>query len=181
MKKIENPRRWLRACFALSPLFLATALGCATAKPRPEGKESAPVTGTDPLPAPTQATPEPAAKEAAVPAKEATGPRGVIPRTELNRVLDAAPGRFLAHIETEPRFVGGRFRGWRLASFFPGDARFAGVDLHAGDVVLAVNGKTLEQPDQLMEVWESLRFERSLVVSLERDGEKRQLRFEIRD
>jgi len=106
---------------------------------------------------------------------------GIIPRVELNRVLDAAPGHFLQHVQTEPSFVGGRFHGWRLASFFPGDVRFAGIDLRAGDVVLTVNGRAIEQPEQLMEVWEALRFERSLVVTFEREGRARELRFDIRD
>jgi len=159
------------------PLWLAAGpLGCAASQARPTGLESE----TAEIPPEPRDTPK--ATPAPAPAiKEARRSTGSITRAELNRVLDAAPGRFLSHVDTEPRFVGGRFRGWRLASFFPGDARFAGVDLQAGDVVLMVNNQSIEQPDQLMRVWDALRTERVLLVTLERDGQPRQLRYEIRD
>jgi type II secretory pathway component PulC len=167
------------------PWLAALALGCAATQPRATGvelgEEAWPPGESRPA---SQARPVPAKKEEAPVAKQSRptpSSTGTIPRVELNRVLDASPGRFLSNIQTEPRFVSGRFHGWRLASFFPGDARFAGVDLRAGDVVLSVNGKSVEQPEQLMEVWESLRFERTLVVAVERDGQARELRFDIRD
>jgi type II secretory pathway component PulC len=94
-------------------------------------------------------------------------------------VLDAAPGRFLAHVDSEPVFRGNRFYGWRLVAFFPGDPRFAGVDLRPGDVVVKVNGRTFERPEELMEVWQSLRAARELVVDAERDGRSRTLRWPI--
>jgi hypothetical protein len=157
---------------------LLCGLGCAGAPPRPSAVE-AESESADSAQAPHVKESAPDLKETARP--PGAGAAGTISRAELNKVLDAAPGRFLQHVQTEPRFVGGRFRGWKLAAFYPGDARFAGVDLRAGDVVLAVNGRSIEQPEQLMEVWEALRFERVLVISLERDGQPRQLRFEIRD
>ncbi len=105
---------------------------------------------------------------------------GVIARGDLIPFLDAAPGRFLQRVQPEPRFIAGRFHGWRLMKFFPGDPRFAAVDMQAGDVVLLVNGQSVEQPDQLMRVWDSLRTSKLLVVSYERAGQARELRFEIR-
>lgn len=162
----------------LLPASLAVALasGCAARQPRPLGLEeelAEPAT-----PAASEVVPS---HRAPVATKEPRRATGSIRRAELNAVLDGAPGRFLQHVDTEPRFVGGRFRGWRLASFFPGDARFTGVDLQAGDVVLTVNGQSIERPDQLMRIWEALRVEPALVVAIERDGQARQLRFEIRD
>jgi S1-C subfamily serine protease len=148
-----------------SAFFFVVAVGCA-AGPRPSGTTM----------------PEPALPESTAPPEmvgSPAAPPGAIARAELNRVLDAAPGRFLAHVETEPRFVGGRFRGWRLVSFFPGDARFAGLDLRAGDVVTRVNGSSVERPEQLMQVWDSLRSADELVVDLERNGVPRQLRWPI--
>ncbi len=106
---------------------------------------------------------------------------GTIPRTALTHVLDEAPGRFLQHVEIVPRFQSGRFHGWRLVSFFPGDPRFSAVDLKSGDVVTTVNGQPIEQPDQLMKVWESLRQDSKLIVNVERDGRPRQLHYDIRD
>jgi hypothetical protein len=126
--------------------------------------------------------PEQPAPPRLAPVVDATPPRastGVIARGDLIPFLDAAPGRFLQHVQPEPRFIAGRFHGWRLMTFFPGDPRFASVDLQAGDVVTLVNGQSVEQPDQLMRVWDSLRTSDLLVVSYERAGQTRELRFEI--
>jgi type II secretory pathway component PulC len=158
------------------------AAGCAAQKPRPDqinADEHLLSEETSRATEAPSAEARPAAPAAAT--KEAKHAIGTIKRAELVKVLDAAPGRFLQHVETEPRLVGGRFHGWRLASFFPGDERFAAVDLEPGDVILAVNGQSIEQPDQLMKVWDALRTGTALVVSLERDGQPRQLRFEIRE
>ena len=115
-----------------------------------------------------------------VPSSDASAP-GAIPRAELTKVLDKSPGYFLQQVQTEPRFNHGRFHGWRLVSFFPGDARFAGVDLQAGDVVTRINGKAIEQPDQFMTVWTEMRTSKELVVETERDGAARTLRWTIAD
>ena len=106
---------------------------------------------------------------------------GAIPRRELVRVLDAQPGMFLQHVTPEPRFVRGRFYGWRLAAFFPGDARFSGVDLRAGDIILRVNGSSVERPEQLIDVWQSLRRAKELVVEIDRNGAGKRLRWSIAD
>jgi S1-C subfamily serine protease len=106
---------------------------------------------------------------------------GVIPRAELVRVLDAGPGAFLAHVDTQPRFVAGRFHGWRVNAFFPGDPRFSDGPLKPGDVVVRVSGRILERPEQLMEVWQALRGGKELVVEVERNGAARTLRWTIAD
>ncbi len=128
-----------------------------------------------------RATVDPSWAPAAPPAPVPGGPVRTIERGELEAVLAQSPGYFLQHVETKPQFRGGRFFGWRLVSFFPGDDRFAGVDLHAGDVVTRVNGSVIEQPDQFMAVWTALRSSKELVVDVERDGAPRRLRWQIRD
>jgi type II secretory pathway component PulC len=154
--------------------FLLLLAGCATAQPAevadPHSKEAS----TEPAPA---AAPAPAASPA--PSQAPARAPGVIARGDLAKVLDASPGTFLQHVDSEARFVGGRFAGWKLVTFFPGDARFAGVDLRAGDVVTRVNGNAIERPEQLMELWNSLRSADELVVDLERGGAPRTLRWKI--
>ncbi|MEO6954715.1 MAG: hypothetical protein ABI321_23145 [Polyangia bacterium] len=157
----------------LAASFLALA-GCATVKPTTVPDEPRALEATRPAEVVEPVTtPIAAMKE-----KRSSG---TITRAELVAVLDAAPGRFLAHVDTEPHFVSGRFHGWTLASFFPGDTRFEAVDLEPGDVVLTVNGRSIEKPDQLMQVWDSLRRERALIVVVERGGVPHQLRYEILD
>lgn len=139
-------------------------------------------TTTPPRPAASaRADAEAAAVEPATAPVAPATPPGVIRRAELAAVLDASPGYFLQHVQTEPRFEHGRFHGWRLVSFFPGDPRFSGVDLRAGDVVTRVNGRPIEAPDQFMAVWTALKSENELVVDVERDGRPRTLRWTIAD
>jgi len=131
-------------------------------------------------PPPVAPVAAPSTVNVAAPASTTSDPHAIA-RGELTRVLDGAPGRFLARIDSEPRFREGRFHGWRLRAFFPGDPRFARVDLRPGDVVVRVNGQRLERPDDLFAVWTALRTARELVVELERDGAPRTLRWTIVD
>lgn len=162
---------------------IALVAGCGTTQPAAmKGAESAgdpvvqehtdPTTDNPPskkkTPSPPQSPPSSAAP-------------GTIHRSELRSVLDRSPGYFLQHVQTEPRFRAGHFHGWRVVSFFPGDDRFAGLDLQAGDVVTRINGKPIEQPDQFMNVWTELRSSKELVVDVERDGAPHTLRWIIAD
>lgn len=127
--------------------------------------------GASPTPAPRAATPEP---EPVI----VTSPQQVIVRTELDRVLDAGPGAFLARVEIEPVMEGERFVAFRIAALHD-DTLFGGVDLSIGDRLVSINGQTIERPEHAMTVWSSLRVASELVVVLERAGEMRQLRFAI--
>jgi hypothetical protein len=114
-------------------------------------------------------------------------PAGTLPRAELVRVLDAGPGAFLQHVDVQPRFRAGHFYGWRVVSFFPDDPRFAAAPrprpILPGDVVMRVNGRALERPEQLVQAWQALRAPtvRELVVELERAGVVHALRWAIVD
>jgi type II secretory pathway component PulC len=163
----------------LSTLFAVA--GCAAQMPAQPAYQKGAESGGDPV---TDAHTDPDTDNAPSKGKKpssALTPSSAIPRAELAKVLDASPGLFLQHVQTEARFAHGRFHGWRLVSFFPGDARFAGVDLQAGDVVTRVNGKSIEQPDQFMAVWTELRTGKELVVDVERNGALRTLRWTIAD
>lgn len=148
--------------------------GCASSPPPKAETPPAVAQATPPVttPAPTSTPP---------PSDDAMASGHTIRRGELAQVLDASPGYFLQHVVTEPQLENGHFHGWKLVSFFPGDARFAGVDLQAGDVVVHVNGQPIEQPDQFMAVWDALRRDSQLVVDVERNGATRTLRWTIAD
>jgi type II secretory pathway component PulC len=145
---------------------------CGCAAPAAEAPPPAPAPLSEPAPV---SAPVPLA----APAPASAG--GSIARAALLSVLDQSPGAFLQHVDITPRFSGGRFAGWRVVSFFPGDARFAGVDLQAGDVVRRINGLPVEKPEELMVAWQALRNAPALEVTLERNGAERVLRWPIHD
>ncbi len=101
---------------------------------------------------------------------------GIVRRADLNAVLDAGIGRFLARVEVEAMLVNDRFQGWRIVRFYA-----EGIDLLPGDVVVAVNGHRCERPDDLGDLWESLRFSKEIVVELLRGEARRELHFRVVD
>ncbi len=109
------------------------------------------------------------------------GPAGMIPRKQLLTFLDTRPAIFLRNVESEPRIDGGRFRGWRIVSFYAGDPRFRDIDLLSGDVVTKVNGLPIEQPDQFIKVWEQVRDAAELRVDMLRNGRPHIARWTIVD
>jgi hypothetical protein len=105
--------------------------------------------------------------------------QGQIARAELDAVLDGSPGLLFRHLEVDAVLDGQTFRGWRIVGFAPDSRLFAGVDLQAEDVVVAVNGRAIARPDQLQQVWDSLRTADALVVDVRRGDAKLQLELAI--
>jgi general secretion pathway protein C len=168
------------------PLALClVASACAWHSSRPDplvSEEDDPAAGHGPPVAADDAPPPAPAKPAcAVAAPKDRHTSGTIARAELDQVLNAGPGAFLQGVRVDPELDGGHFRGWRVRTFWPCDARYAHVDLVAGDVVVRVNGSSIERPETLMHVWDGLREATALDVELDRDGAPVHLRYAIAD
>lgn len=104
---------------------------------------------------------------------------GTIARARLVAVLDAGPAMFLRQVEVAPRLSGDRFIGWQLVQLIDRDGPLHDVDLVTGDVLLAINGKPLERPDELQKVWDSLRTANELTAQMWRGDTKLELHFTI--
>jgi len=100
-------------------------------------------------------------------------------RRDVVTTLSRGLGDFLTRLDLEPLLVGGRFRGWRIVKLRQGDPIWTGVDLAAGDVVTAVNGRPIERPEQALTAFQSLAVATELRVSYERDGARRELVYPI--
>jgi S1-C subfamily serine protease len=129
-----------------------------------------------PPPAPAAAPRDP--PRTAAPAGKAVR-SGTIARARLVAVLDAGPGTFLRQLEVAPRMSGDRFVGWQLVQLIDHAGPLTEVDVAPGDVLLAINGKPLERPDELQTVWDSLRTANELTAHLSRGDAKVELRFTI--
>jgi hypothetical protein len=104
---------------------------------------------------------------------------GTIERAKLIAVLDGGPGAFLRSFEVTPRMEGNRFIGWQLVQLLDRKGPLIDVDVVPGDVLLAVNGRTISRPDQLQSVWDSLRTANELRAQLWRGETKLELAFAI--
>jgi hypothetical protein len=104
---------------------------------------------------------------------------GVIPRVALQAELQRGIGAFLRQVRTKPAMQRGRFVGWRVIELFKKrpDVHVQGVQ--PGDTVLKVNGRSLERPEQFKSVWDALAAAKELVIEIERDGRRCELRYVI--
>jgi len=182
-------RVWWGMHRRISPLAVVLAglscwsLSCATSRPdlagpAPVGEQPTPVVAVAPSPPPAAVLPPPPAPE---PARcTAFVKPGVLKRSAVVRVVDAGVGRWLAGgVDVERKIAKSRFQGWEITRLFPGDPCYAAVDLRPHDVVIQVNGKPIEKPEQAFDVLSSLRSAPELVVEFLRDGQKQTLTLQI--
>src|SRR5690606_24932453 len=97
-----------------------------------------------------------------------------IHRDQVDPVLAAGPGRFLATFEVRARVIAGRFTGWQIVR-----APWPRIDLIAGDVVVRINRRTVERPLELEPLWTELKTADALDLEVERGGEAFALRVAI--
>lgn len=102
-------------------------------------------------------------------------------RRRLQPWLRRGLGAFLQTVQVDPQLAAGRFVGFRIVAVDAPSEPALGRYLQRGDVVLRVNGMSIEQPDDAVRVWSSLTVASSLVVDIHRGGEAMQLRFAIVD
>ncbi len=133
---------------------------------------------TQPVAAEPAPAPAPVERVEAPPGKGLRS--GTIARDHLIAVLDAGPGSFLRQFEVIPKKdASDRFVGWELVQLLDHQSPLVDVDLVAGDVLLAVNGKPISRPDQLQAVWDSLRTANEITAQLWRGDAKLTLAFAI--
>jgi hypothetical protein len=158
-----------RAATLAAALAVTVVSGCATT--HDAGDES--LLGTPPLSTSAAGVIASDSSTAALPRPS------FLVRREVLRVLDRGAGDFLSSIDDDPMVVGGRFRGWLFRGWR--DTRYATADFLPNDLVLRINGRVIERPEQLGELWETLRTAGELVVDLERDGKPVTVRYPIKD
>lgn len=153
------------------------AIACAACGPK---VTAAPSFDEDLGPKQTTAPTVPAEAPRAV-APPGKGQRtGTIERAKLVAVLDAGPAAFLRQIEVAPHLKdGNRFLGWELVQLVDQKSALYDVDLVPGDVLLAINGKAIARPDQLQQLWDSLRTANAVSAQLWRGDKQLTLEFAI--
>jgi len=102
-------------------------------------------------------------------------------RATLIRTLDAGLGTWLRGVDVEGKVERGHFQGWLVRSVYGGDPCWADIDLRPGDVVVRINRRPIERPEEAQAVWTGLRTSGEILVEFVRDGRPRTLRFTISD
>jgi type II secretory pathway component PulC len=106
---------------------------------------------------------------------------GSITRSALQAELARGVGRFLQNVRVEAVLSHGEFVGWRLLALFPKRPDVHVQVLKTGDVLLRINGESIERPEAFKAVFDSLTGAKELVLDIERDGQPSTLRYSIVD
>ena len=164
-----------RLALGLPVLFAACATGQPVADIPPLGEQPTPIV----QPAAPVPMPAPVAKSEPATCTAFAKP-GVLKRSAVVRVADAGIGQWLAGgAEVQRKIVKLKFQGWEIRRLYAGDPCYQMVDLRPLDVVTAINGKSVERPEQAFDVLTALRTAPELVVDYLRDGQPKKLTFSI--
>ena len=92
----------------------------------------------------------------------------------LRRIAESNPGAFAEIVRPQPVFANGVQRGYRV---YPGRNRqqFAKLGLQPGDLVLAINGTSLDDPQRGMEIFNTMGTSDRVTVTVERNGQSQDL------
>lgn len=93
-------------------------------------------------------------------------------RADYQKVISQGPQKMIASIQVAPHSIKGRFVGFKLVQVLAHSPLATSQTIVVGDVILSVNGHSLERPDQFMRAWEDLSKAKGLEVHLLR-GDKR--------
>ncbi|AUX21402.1 serine protease [Sorangium cellulosum] len=118
-----------------------------------------------PVAAPAPKAPRPA------PAKP-VAPPGQLARADVERVLLQGPPWILRRVPVEEVIRAGAFIGWKILALPPD---WSELELKPGDVVMQVNGASLERPDDLFAAYRNVAGANELKIAYEREGSAREL------
>lgn len=92
------------------------------------------------------------------------------PTPSIQQVVTENVTKLADVIRPTPYFVGGEQQGYRV---YPGRDRkqFAALGLRPGDLIKSVNGASLTDPQQAMEIFQSLGEAEQVTVTVERNGQ----------
>jgi len=109
---------------------------------------------------------------------DAAGDEVVVDEGELDRALENLP-LLLTQARAVPYFADGQAVGLRLFAIKSGSL-YEKIGLRNGDVLKSVNGNSLADLSQAMQLFERLKTERSISLTIERNREQKEFRYQIR-
>jgi general secretion pathway protein C len=102
----------------------------------------------------------------------------IVQEQELDKNLENLP-LLLTQARAVPYFKDGQSVGLRLFAVKPGSL-FERIGLKNGDILKSINGNTLGDLSQAIKLFETLKQEKSITVSMERDRTEKEVRYQIR-
>ena len=100
-----------------------------------------------------------------------------IPKQQAERARQNI-GELLQQARMEPRLIDGKTAGFAVKMIRP-NSILAQMGLQLGDVVIEVNGVTLDSPEKALQIFQQLREAKNIVVGLERNGQPMNFAYEV--
>jgi hypothetical protein len=104
---------------------------------------------------------------------------GTISRSALKAELDRGIGRFLQNVRVKAALSHGHFVGWEVVSLFAKRPDVTVQGIQPGDILVRVNGESVERPEAFKAVWDGLGEAKEIVLEIERDGQASVVRYAI--
>jgi general secretion pathway protein C len=122
----------------------------------------------------------PGMRGAAVVRRTGGDPRTAAAVDNIRRMVQKDPGLLDQVMRTVPSYdnAAGKLRGFRA---YPGQNRqiFSSLGLKAGDLVTAINGTPLDDPQHSQEVFNTIQTSDHVTVTIERGGQKQEISLNI--
>jgi general secretion pathway protein C len=122
----------------------------------------------------------PSSRAAAVPRRQGADPRTVAVVDNIRRLVTQDPSILDQVMRTVPSYdnAAGKLRGFRA---YPGRNRaiFNKLGLKAGDLVTAINGTPLDDPQRSQDVFNTIQSSDHVTVTVERGGQKQDITLNI--
>ena len=105
---------------------------------------------------------------------------GDLSRASLDKLIAAGPHALIASVDVKPAKDKGRFIGFFADGGATKLAPRIESNVRVGDIFVAVNGQSVERPDQFMSAWEALGAKDTLTVTVVRQGKRIRYVWKIR-
>jgi type II secretory pathway component PulC len=89
----------------------------------------------------------------------------------FNEIYLAGPQQFVAKVKVHPVMKAGQFLGYAIENFPSNELAYQNWNLQRDDIILSVNGLSLETPADFMNAWASLKKAKSLQIEYIRNGQ----------
>ena len=101
----------------------------------------------------------------------------IVKRSELAKIRKNAP-KFLSEVKIKPVFSSGKMQGFKISSIKE-SSMLSNLGVKKGDTVKKINGKALNSPKRIFELYRKFRNHTSISLEVERNGKLQVLTYKV--
>ena len=101
----------------------------------------------------------------------------IVKKSELSKIRKNAP-KFLSEVKIKPVFSSGKMQGFKISSIKK-SSMLSNLGVKKGDTVKKINGKALNSPKKIFELYRKFRNYTSISLEVERNGKTQLLTYKV--